>query len=1421
MLSSCQTVLGHLSPEDSQTLRNLCARGELPIFLYDLDSLQLLDASPAAVRCYGYSREEFLKMRVTDIRPNEEIGRFLEHLRADRDSRYYEGEWRHRRKDGRLIDVHVVRYAFDQDARRLALAVVSDISARKTAERRLAADNHLRDQVLNQVTSAIFALDPAGRFTLVNRAATLITGYATDELIGSPFATLFAVDTVPSVNAQFRRVVLNGETVEHYEVDLVRSDGIRRTVSISGTPLYEDGRLTSVVGTAEDVTEQRRLERQMRYRECLREAMNQCARALALAADERALLHEICQILVTAGGYRHAWIWPVWPIEADDCGKAAVAVTASQAVPDAALADSEDPEVVAIELARRAESSGPHIDGSGRPRPSTQHSGSALWAALPLIAVGKVCGAICICATEAAALGAEELSLLEQLARDLAQGLDVLRTRTALVHAESALQDSEERFRAIFEQAAVGMVVLDLDGRIRMVNAGYCDMLGCTRENLLARSIQDVVHPDDLARVFPGGTLSPEQPLRRYVTEMRYLRSDGAVGWMHISGSLICDNSERPAYYIGVIEDITGRRRAEAELQRGSAELGARINELRCLYSVARIIEDIGSNSETPIQDGAWQRLVDALPPALRHPEQGAARLDLGDKTYQNGCCDRALHALSVPIRLDGRNIGALKICYRQPVSESEPFLPEERQLLEDIAARIARLVDRQEAAAQLRSSEQRFRDLTESSPDWIWEVDNRGVFTYVSPRVAPLLGLDAAAVVGTELFCYLDHEEAQRVSGTLYATFASRQPLSAFECRFRHKSGHSVVLEISAVPYFDAAGHVVGYRGTGHDVSARKRQETLLAGERRVLEMLAHEEPLPDIMDGLAAIYELQYPDKKFVSISAYDPDCKILHMGGAPGLPDSFKHRLNLLAADGEVPGSPWENLVALAIDPRFASVREEVNAYGLVSRWALPIFSAQHEVLGKIVIYGRDLAGPSAPDRELFDRIARMVGVAIEKYNDRRSLSIMAYHDTLTGLPNRALLQDRLHQALIEADRHEQLVALMFLDLDRFKTINDTLGHEKGDLLLKAVAARLREAVRAGDTVSRPGGDEFIIVLAGIAHVDNVSRVAQKIMESFSRPYRIEDRELFVSCSIGITLYPFDDRDIETLFRNADAAMYHAKDEGRNNFQFYSAEMNAQSLKRLTLESALRRALERNEFRLYYQPQVGIESGAAVGVEALIRWQHPEMGLISPAEFIPLAEETGLIVPIGEWVLRTACAQARVWHDQGGLPLRVAVNISARQFRQRDLLDRIKAVLCDTGCRPDWLEIELTESLVMQDLRRTLDVLRGLKEMGISIAVDDFGTGYSSLSYLRRLPINVIKIDRSFIESVDSNQDDAAITAGIIALAKSLKLKLIAEGVETIGQLAFLRDHQCDEMQGYLFSPAIAASDVSHLLRNSTIN
>lgn len=425
-------------------------------------------------------------------------------------------------------------------------------------------------------------------------------------------------------------------------------------------------------------------------------------------------------------------------------------------------------------------------------------------------------------------------------------------------------------------------------------------------------------------------------------------------------------------------------------------------------------------------------------------------------------------------------------------------------------------------------------------------------------------------------------------------------------------------------------------------------------------------------------------------------------------------------------------------------------------------------------------------------------------------------LAHYDALTGLPNRLLFEDRLTQALAQKHRTGQLVALLFLDLDRFKAINDTFGHAVGDLLLRAVAQRLTQSVRESDTVARMGGDEFTLIFGGLREPQDAGQIAHLILEAMTKPFLLEGHEVHVSTSIGITLYPLDTngiaekkRAIEILLKNADTAMYQAKDQGKNNYQFFKAEMNVTTLERLLLENDLRKALENNEFILHYQPRIHCADGSVSGMEALIRWRHPTLGLVSPATFIPLAEETGLIVPIGEWVLRTACAQTKTWLDAGMRPLRVAVNISARQFKHADLIVTIKNVLQDTGLNPIYLEVELTEGLAMENVKQTVITLNALNDLGVSIAIDDFGTGYSSLSYLKRFPVDFLKIDQSFVRDIGSN-DSAAIARTIIAMAHNLQLEVVGEGVETVEQLDFLRRHDCEEVQGYFFSRPLPAEE-----------
>jgi diguanylate cyclase (GGDEF)-like protein len=461
--------------------------------------------------------------------------------------------------------------------------------------------------------------------------------------------------------------------------------------------------------------------------------------------------------------------------------------------------------------------------------------------------------------------------------------------------------------------------------------------------------------------------------------------------------------------------------------------------------------------------------------------------------------------------------------------------------------------------------------------------------------------------------------------------------------------------------------------------------------------------------------------------------------------------------------------------------------------------------------------NLQAVRGPDGKILRREGTVQDITDLKSAEEQ-VQFLAYYDALTGLPNRALFQDRLAQALATARRHREKAALLFLNIDRFKTINESLGHSVGDRLLKEFAERLRSCAREQDTLARLGADEFVLVLTAVKDVADAVIATDRLMKAIAAEYVIHGHSLSVTCSVGIGIFPDHAADPETLAKNAEAAMHSVKEQGANGFQFFTQDMNARALERLTLESGLRGALDRGELFLAYQPLVDILTGRITGAEALLRWRHPRLGLVPPTKFIPIAENSGLIIPIGEWVLKAACEQAREWQDQGVPPIPVAVNVSALQFRQEAFPQIIRRVLEETGLEPRYLELELTESLLVSTADSTASVLEELQKMGLKLSIDDFGTGYSSLSYLRHFPIHKLKIDRSFVQAMTFNPDDAAITGTIINMAKSLNLKVIAEGVETEEQIHFLQAHSCDEGQGFYFDQPLPPREFAERARNS---
>jgi diguanylate cyclase (GGDEF)-like protein/PAS domain S-box-containing protein len=694
----------------------------------------------------------------------------------------------------------------------------------------------------------------------------------------------------------------------------------------------------------------------------------------------------------------------------------------------------------------------------------------------------------------------------------------------------------------------------------------------------------------------------------------------------------------------------------------------------------------------------------------------------------------------------------------------------------------------RKQAEDALAQSEERFRGLTELSSDWFWEQDAEFRFTMLTHNVGagtrPPIG-DTLGRRRWELPYYggsagVDWEAHKQL-------LEAHRPFKDFVVQWRTPEGDVRYNCVSGVPIFDPDGSFKGYRGTGRDITDRMRAEEEMRKLSSAIQQTADCVMITD-RDGV-----IEYVNAAFEQVTGY---ARSEILGRHPSVLKSGLH-------DADFYQQVWRQILA---GETFRDV----------------FINRKHD--GEMYYEEKTISPLRNPSGEITHFISTGKDIT-ERMQAQERLHYLAHHDALTDLPNRVLFLDRLNHALARAQWHQRVVAVMFLDFDRFKNINDTLGHDVGDALLKVIAERLQQRVREGDSVARLGGDEFAVLLEDIAHVEDVSALATKLLDAFGQPFIVQSHELYITASIGISLFPSDGENAAALLKNADTAMYRAKDVGKNNYQFYSAEMSAAAFERLRLETNLRHALERDEFVLHYQPQIELTTGRVIGVEALIRWQPPEFGLLAPAHFVGVAEETGAIVQVGEWALRTAMAQGKLWRDAGHTGLRMAINVSARQFHEPGFVEMVARVLRETGLPPDALELEITESVIMENAERMIERLRALNNMGVQFSIDDFGTGYSSLSYLRRFPIQTLKIDQSFIHDLSEDGGDAEIVKTIITMARGLKLAVIAEGVETREQLTFLQAHGCNAAQGYFlsrplsverFNESMSSGELHRLLR-----
>jgi len=926
---------------------------------------------------------------------------------------------------------------------------------------------------------------------------------------------------------------------------------------------------------------------------------------------------------------------------------------------------------------------------------------------------------------------------------------------------QKALRDSESRFRTLAQTASDAILTVDEDGIILFANRAA--------ERIFGRPVSALIG-DRLETVLPEGPALDRllHPASDHGRAGERAETAEVIGRHAGNGDIPLEISfgtftkERRRMVTVIARDATERLRARRLLQESEERFRIAAQSLSDL-----IYEwDIATGALLVLGD-VDQRLGFAPGELPRTLEAWEDRIHPEDRDRVRNSLDRSL-ATDAPFAEEYR-IGRKDGEWLHWSNAGRTIRDAEGKPSRWIGV-VTDVTEKRRTEAALKQSDERLRTLVHNAPVILFSVDRAGVFTHIDGRGLNLIRMRPADVVG--------HSSLE-----LYASFpqivsAIHRALAGEDFTTTVSAGE-LSWEICVSARRDALGEPAGAVGVAIDVTEQqKARRAADQSELRYRNLFER---------NLAGVFRTTTDgrfldcNESFARIFGYDSREEVL------GRPASDFY------------GAPQDRALTI----RRLAERQTLSNYEqcLRRKDGSPVWVLENAAL---------IDGPEG------EVIEGTVIDITERKRAEEQVKHLAFHDALTGLPNRLLFQDRLNVAVVQAHRTHQKLAVLFLDIDRFKVINDSLGHSVGDELLRRMADRVAGCVREGDTVARLGGDEFTVLVPGIGQDQDAATIAQKILDAVRLPFWIDQRELFVTTSVGLAVYPADGADAETLVRNADTAMYRAKEQGRDNYQPYAPAMNARALERLSLESRLRQALHNGELVLVYQPLVDLRTGKIRGAEALLRWREPSFGQIAPTEFIPIAELSGLIVPIGEWVLRTACARVRAWHRAGFPHLSIAVNLSSRQLQQSGLLRQVTSALEESGMPASALDLEITETNAMQNAEASISTLGSLKDLGVSLSMDDFGTGYSSLNYLKRFPIDRIKIDQSFVRDVTQDSDAAAIVAAVIAMAHSLQISVVAEGVETDEQLAILRQSACDEMQGYLFSPPVGEREFEELLR-----